>query len=126
MQNVTEAFPFFTDAIAFGNKQTVDKDRIGIDRFAPHLRNAVHLNFAAIEISVKNANPFGRTFAILKLGGARQQHNFVGHLRGRCPNFLAVHHVAAGNFLRECFYRCGVEARVGLSDTEAALILALH
>ena len=62
--------------------------------------------------------------AVLELGGARQQHDLVGDLRGRGPDLLPVDDVAARHLLGEGLDARGVEPGIGLGEAEAALVLA--
>src|SRR5690606_6522474 len=68
----------------------------------------------------------GGLFAVFDFGGARQQHDFVGHLAGGCPHFLAVDDVAAVNLLGKGGDLGGVETGIGLGKTETALVFAGH
>ena len=78
----------------------------------------------AVEVGVEDRDAVGRTLAILVLRRARQQHDLVGDLRGRGPDLLAVHEIAARHLLREGLDPGRVEPGVRLGEAEAALVLA--
>src|SRR4051794_36392654 len=84
----------------------------------------MNINLGAVEVGVEDRDAFGRPRAILVFGGAGQQHDLVGDLRGRGPDLLAMDEVTAGHPLREGLDPCRVEPGVRLGETEAALILA--
>ena len=95
MQDVGEALALLADAVLLGHEQAVDEDGVGVDRLAAHLRDAPHVDLGAVEVGVEDGDAVGRPRAVLELGGAGQQHDLVGDLRGRGPDLLAVHDVAA-------------------------------
>ena len=104
-----------------GISKSVDEQLVGVDRLAAHLLDLAHLDRAAVEVGVEQAQAVGRLLHLLQRRGAGQQQDLVGDLRGRDPDLLAVDDVAvavahgAGLELR------GVEAGVGLGDGEAGL-----
>ena len=126
MQDVGEALAFFADAVGLWNEQAVDEDRVGVHRVAAHLRDAVHVDLATVQVGVEDRDAVGRAFAVFQLGGARQQHDLVRHLSGRGPDFLPLHLVPARDLLRKGLDGGGVQAGVRLGETERALVLALH
>ena len=60
VQDVAEALAFFADAVLIGDEQAVDEDRVRVDRLAAHLRDAVHVDLAAVEVGVEDRDAVGR------------------------------------------------------------------
>ena len=94
MQNVFEPAPLFTDAVGYRHFQSVNKQLVGIDSFATHFFNLANINFAAVEISMKQTQPHSWFGNLFQWRGARQQENFLSHLCGRNPDFLAIDDIA--------------------------------
>ena len=84
----------------------------------------MNIDLGSVEVGVEDRDAVGRPRAILVFGGPGQQHDLVGDLRGRGPDLLAVHEVAAGNLLREGLDPGRVQSGIRLGETEAALIFA--
>jgi len=64
-------------------------------------------------------------FALLDGRGAREDEHFVGHLRGRDPDFLAAQDVVVAGTLGARLEARGVQAGVGFGDGEAGFLFAL-
>src|SRR5258708_5104504 len=124
VQDVGEGFAFLADAIGVWNKEPVYEDRIGIHRLAAHLGNSMNIDLRPIEVGVENRDSISRPRAIPVLGRPGQQHDLVCDLRGRGPDLLAMHKVAARNLLREGFDTGGVKSGIRFGETEAALVFA--
>src|SRR3546814_8327306 len=67
VEDIAEALAFLTDPILFGDEQSVDEDRVRIDRLATHFRNLVDVDLRAIKIGVEDGDAVGRTRAVLEL-----------------------------------------------------------
>ena len=126
VQDVAEALACFANQVLIGNEQVVDEHCIGVDRLAAHLGNALDFHPAAINVGIEHADAVGRALAIFQASGARQQHDLAGHLGGRGPHLLAVDEISAIDLLGESLDVRGVEAGVGLGNTETAFILTRH
>src|SRR5258708_29298277 len=122
MQDVGKALALLADPVGFRNEQAVDEDGIGIDRLAAHLGNAMNIDLRPIEVSVEDRDAVGRPRTILIFGGPGQQHDLVGDLRGRGPDFLAVYEVTARYLLSKSLDPGRVQPSVRFGETEAALI----
>ena len=73
VQDVAEALAFLADAVALGDEQAVDEDGVAVHRLAAHLRDAPHLDLAAVEVGVKMVMPCRRSGArSLQFRRARQ------------------------------------------------------
>ena len=92
------------------------------DGFAPHLFDLMHLDAAAIEIGVEQAQTFGRTLHLFQRGGSRQQQDLVGDLRGRNPHLGAVDDIAVAFADGAGFELRRVEPGVRLGNREAGLL----
>ena len=74
---------------------------------------------AAVEIGIEKAQPVGRALHFIQRGGARQQQNLFGHLRGRDPDLLAVDDIFVAGPRRAGLQLCGIETGIGLGDGKA-------
>src|ERR1700734_1652177 len=124
VEDVGEPLALLADPIFFGDEQAVNEDGVGIDRLAPHLRDALHVDLRAVEIGVEDGNAVGRALAVFVFRGAGQQHDLARDLRGRGPNLLPSYDIAAGNLFREGLDARCIEASVRLGETEGALVFA--
>ena len=77
-----EAAPLLADTIRFGNFEVFKEQFVGVDRLAAHLLDFAGRDSFSVEVGIKERQPFGRFAHGFKRGGARQQQNLVGHLRG--------------------------------------------
>ena len=119
-----EPLPFAADSVLLGNPQILDEQHVRIHRMPAHLVDQAHLDLGSIEIGVEKRQAFGLAFDLVERCRAGQQQHLVGHLRGRDPDLLAVHEIAAVAPFGARLQLGGVEPHIGLRDGKAHLVLA--
>ena len=62
VQDVFEAPALLADAVGDRHRQLVDEQLVRVDGLAAHLLDLAHLDAAAVEIGVEQAQAFGRRF----------------------------------------------------------------
>ena len=125
VQDAGEALALIADAVLDGNGHGIEEHLVGIDRHAAHLVDLAHLDVRAVERGIEEREALGALLDLLQRRGARQQQHALRHLRGRGPDLLAVHDVTVIAFAHGAgLDPGGVEARIGLGDGEAGLLLA--
>ena len=119
VQDVAEAFAFFSDAVFHGDAQTVNEHLIGVNALAAQLFDFADFNLAAIHVGVEQAQTF-RTLAFFDWCRAREQQYFVGHLSRADPDFLAVNDIVVAFTHCTCLEFQRVEPGIGFCHTEAS------
>ena len=104
--------------------QAVDEHLVGIDRLASHLLDLAHLDEAAIERGVEQAQSFCRLAHLFDRHGTRQDQHLVGDLRRGDPDFRAVDNVAVAAAFGLGLELRGFEAGIGFGHGEAGFFLA--
>ena len=124
VQDVFEAPALLADAIGDRHRQRVDEQLVGIDRAAAHLGDFAHVDVAAVEVGVEQAQAFGAARDVIKRRGARQDQHLARDLRGRNPDFLPGQQIVVALAHRLGLELERVEADVRLGDRKAGLVLA--
>ena len=124
MQDVLEASAFFADAVFHRDLQAVNEQLVGVHRLAAHFFDLAHLHLAAVQVGVEQAQAVLGVLHVFQAGGAGQQQDFVRHLGGGNPDFLALDHVVIAPAFGKGFELERVQAGVGLGHAKAGLHLA--
>jgi hypothetical protein len=94
VQQIAEALAFFANEVFQRYRQAVDEHLVRVHRLAPHLGDFAYVAMVPVEIGIEEAESFGRFGAFLDRRRPHQQHDFLGFLRRRCPDLLAVNDIA--------------------------------
>ena len=97
---------------------------VRIDRLASHFLDLAHLDEAAVERGIEQAQARGRLASFGDRRGARENQHFVRDLRRGNPDLGAVHDVNIAAAFRRRLQLRGFEAGIRLGHREAGFLLA--
>src|SRR5690606_4808637 len=123
VKDIFKPLPLLTDQVVFGDRQAVDKDRVGIDGLAAHFLDALDIDIFAVEIGIEKRHAARRLAALIARRRADQQQDLVGPLRRRGPHLAAVDDIFAAVPFGFRLDRRSIEPGVGLGYAKAAAIL---
>ncbi len=124
LDQVFEPRTLLADQVLLGHFQPVYKKRVRFNRLTAHLGDRIGLDSAPVKVGIEQGKPEIGLGALVLGCCARDNQDLVGPLCARRPDLAAIDGVARIGSLGLCLQAGSIEARIGLCDGKAHLLLA--
>ncbi|MNJ45829.1 hypothetical protein D3C77_409410 [compost metagenome] len=124
VEDVLEALALLANAVGHRYPQAIDEHLVGVDGLAAHLVDLMHVDAAAVEVGVEQAQAIALVLDLFQRRGARQDQHLFGDAGRGDEGLDPMQHVVVALAHGAGLELGGVQAGVGLGDHEAGAVLA--